>query len=207
MAEQASQSRLGRGLSALLGNDAEDYAALAQGRGSQNLPIELLKPNRFQPRKNFDQEALDELSSSIREKGVLQPLIVRPNDDDSFEIIAGERRWRAAQKAELHEVPVIVKDLSDSEVMEIALIENVQRKDLSPIEEASGYQSLIDQFDYTQEQLSRIIGKSRSHIANSMRLLSLPEKVQELVIDNQLTAGHARTLINSKKPRDRQKKH
>ncbi len=166
--------------------------------GVREVPIEFLKANPFQPRQIFRTGDLDDLTESIREKGILQPIVVRPlpgGVDNTFEIVAGERRWRAAQAAQLHVVPVIVKELSDSESLEIAIIENVQRADLNAVEEAAGYQRLVDQFTYTQEQLSKIIGKSRSHVANTLRLLGLPAPVQALISEGALSAGHARTLI------------
>lgn len=164
------------------------------------VPIEKLKPNPKQPRRHFVQEDLEDLSNSIREKGVLQPLIVRPLPDGNFEIVAGERRWRAAQLARLHELPVLSRDLDDVEVLEIAIIENIQRADLNAIEEAAGYRQLMDSFGHTQEKLATALGKSRSHIANLMRLLSLPEDVLELVKEGKLSAGHARALITSEDP-------
>ncbi len=193
---------LGRGLSALLGDDAEDYAALDKVRSTKELPIEFLKANPDQPRRVFVEAEIDELAASIREKGILQPILVRPLDEgtNDYQIVAGERRWRAAQKAQLHNVPVIVKDLTDREVLEIALIENIQRADLNPIDEAAGYRALLQEFDHTQEELSKVIGKSRSHIANVMRLLSLPDDVQKYVIDGHLSAGHARALVNVDDP-------
>ena len=193
---------LGRGLSALLGDDAEDYAALDKVRSTKELPIEFLKANPDQPRRVFVEAEIDELAASIREKGILQPILVRPLDEgtNDYQIVAGERRWRAAQKAQLHNVPVIVKDLTDREVLEIALIENIQRADLNPIDEAAGYRALLQEFDHTQEELSKVIGKSRSHIANVMRLLSLPDDVQKYVIDGHLSAGHARALVNVDAP-------
>src|SRR5690606_13951999 len=157
--------------------------------------------NRANPRRDFDPEHLDELTSSIREKGVMQPLLVRPSSDPSiFEIIAGERRWRAAQKAGLHEVPVIIRDVDDKEALELAIIENVQRVDLNPLEEAQGYGQLIEQFDYTQQDLAQVIGKSRSHVANTLRLLRLPQDVRDMLARGELTAGHARTLITAEDP-------
>ena len=191
---------LGRGLSALLGDDqppakadAENSAGTSKPRA---LPVAFMKPNQFQPRRKFRDEDLKDLANSIREKGILQPIVVRPTSDpDSFEIVAGERRWRAAQLAKLHEVPVIVREFSDSESLEIAIIENVQRADLNSVEEATAYQELLNCFSYTQEQLSEVIGKSRSHVANTLRLLRLPESVQSLIADGKLSAGHARTLI------------
>ncbi len=190
---------LGRGLSALLGDDTApvapdgDSAAASKPR---TLPVAFLKPNRFQPRRNFSEDELKDLAGSIREKGILQPIVVRPTEaQDSYEIVAGERRWRAAQLAKLHEVPVIIREFTDSESLEIAIVENVQRADLNAIEEAAAYQELMDRFSYTQEQLSDVIGKSRSHIANTLRLMRLPESVQALIIEGKLSAGHGRTLI------------
>ncbi len=199
MAEE-SPSRLGRGLAALIGDDAAfalgDSNAPAP-RGLREVPIEFLRPNPFQPRHTFREEDLADLSNSIREKGILQPIVVRPvaGDQNAFEIVAGERRWRAAQRAQLHQVPIIVKELTDAESLEIAIIENVQRADLNAIEEAAGYDRLAAQFNYTQEQLSKLIGKSRSHVANTLRLLSLPDGVRALIEEGKLTAGHARPLI------------
>jgi ParB family chromosome partitioning protein len=196
---------LGRGLSALLGEgEPAQPTNEAEGGGgtrSRLLPVAFLKPNRFQPRRFFDAGELKELADSIKEKGVLQPILVRPTDArDSFEIVAGERRWRAAQLAKLHEVPVIVRNLSDGESLEIAIIENVQRAGLNAIEEALGYQELISKFTYTQEQLSDVIGKSRSHIANMLRLLKLPDSIKEMITDGRLSAGHARTLVGAPNP-------
>ena len=199
MAEE-SPSRLGRGLAALIGDDAAfalgDAGAPAP-RGVREVPIEFLRANPFQPRHVFREEELVDLANSIREKGILQPIVVRPvqGASDAYEIVAGERRWRAAQKAQLHQVPVIVKELTDAESLEIAIIENVQRADLNAIEEGLGYDRLMQQFQYTQEQLSKLIGKSRSHVANTLRLLGLPQAVRNLVEDGKLSAGHARTLI------------
>jgi len=192
---------LGRGLGALLGDDdldlnsVENLSSLAPAVNAANLvDIELLKPGKFQPRTEFDEEALNSLAESIKEKGVLQPLLVR-RDGIGFEIIAGERRWRASKLAGLDKVPVIEKDLSDKEVLEVALVENLLRENLSAIEEAEGLQRLIDEFSHTQEALSQIIGKSRSHIANTLRLLNLPEAVKLLVKEGRLSAGHARALV------------
>lgn len=195
---------LGRGLSALLGEgepQAANEAADLGGPKSRLLPVAFLKPNRFQPRRFFDAGELKELADSIKEKGVLQPILVRPTDSkDSFEIVAGERRWRAAQLAKLHEVPVIIRQFSDGESLEIAIIENVQRAGLNAIEEALGYQELINKFSYTQEQLADVIGKSRPHIANMIRLLKLPDSIKEMITDGRLSAGHARTLVGSPNP-------
>ena len=163
------------------------------------VPIERIRPNPDQPRRHFDETALDELAASIREKGVIQPLIVRrdPSREGHFEIVAGERRWRASQLAKLHELPVLIREYSDTEVLEVAIIENIQRADLNAIDEAAGYRQLMDRFGHTQEQLASALGKSRSHIANLMRLLSLPDDVQEMLTSGQLTAGHARTLVGN----------
>lgn len=192
---------LGRGLSALIG----DEAAPPRGeppRGARIVPVAFLRPNRFQPRKTFSAEELNDLANSIKEKGVLQPILVRPIKDqpDSFEIVAGERRWRAAQMAKLHDVPVVVRDISDGELLELAIIENVQRADLNAVEEAAAYRQLMEQFSYTQDDVAQQVGKSRSHVANTLRLLKLPETVQSMIRAGQLTAGHARTLIGSSDP-------
>ncbi|MEP4378097.1 MAG: ParB/RepB/Spo0J family partition protein [Alphaproteobacteria bacterium] len=197
MSEPTARPRLGRGLSALLGDDGEDYQELDKAKPSRELPIEQLHPGRFQPRTNFDEEELASLVESIREKGILQPILVRrdPVQADLYEIIAGERRWRAAQRAKLHEVPVIIRELDDKAALEIALIENIQRADLSPIEEAEGYQRLMEHFSHTQDALAKAMGKSRSHIANQLRLLTLPEEVRQMVDRGELTAGHARALV------------
>ncbi len=193
---------LGRGLAALLGDDgSDDYATLDRVRSAKEVPVEQLQPNRFQPRHRFDDEALQSLVNSVREKGILQPILVRRlAAANSYEIIAGERRWRAAQKAQLHQVPIVIKDLNDAEALEVAIIENVQRQDLNAVEEALGYQRLLDEFKYTQEQLASVIGKSRSHIANTLRLLALPKSVRALIEDGSLSAGHGRTLINAENP-------
>ena len=193
----AEKKKLGRGLSALLGEQNEDYAKLDRVRMSKPVAVELLHPGKYQPRHHVDEAAIDALAQSIKEKGVLQPLLVRrhPTDPSAFEIIAGERRWRAAQKAQLHEVPVIIKDFDDQTTLEVALIENVQREDLSAIEEADAFQRLMDEFSHTQDDVARMVGKSRSHIANTLRLLALDAKVKQLVEQGLLSAGHARTLI------------
>lgn len=191
---------LGRGLSALMADvDTTQRGDGGQARGEQVVPIEKIKPNPDQPRRVFPDEALDDLANSIASKGVLQPLIVRPRPDTpgEYEIVAGERRWRAAQRAKLHQLPVIVRDYDDTEVLEVAIIENIQREDLNPVEEAQGFRQLMDKFGHTQEALAEALGKSRSHIANQMRLLHLPESVQDLLRDGKLSAGHARALITS----------
>ena len=191
---------LGRGLSALMSDVATDDSSEAPAkRPDLVVPIERVRPNPDQPRRTFAEDALDELASSIAEKGIIQPLIVRqsPADPDFFEIVAGERRWRAAQRAKLHEIPVLLRDYDDTEVLEIAIIENIQRADLNAIDEAAGYKQLMDRFRHTQEQLSQALGKSRSHIANLMRLLNLPQDVQTQVIEGKLSAGHARALVGN----------
>ena len=197
-------NRLGRGLAALIGDmppiDAPREYPGASG-GQKRLPVDFIIANRDNPRRDFAADQLDELTNSIREKGVMQPLLVRPSEDPNiFEIIAGERRWRAAQRAGLHDVPVIVREVDDKEALELAIIENVQRVDLNPLEEAQGYEQLIDQFSYTQQDLAQVIGKSRSHVANTLRLLKLPKDVREMVSSGDLTAGHARTLITAEDP-------
>lgn len=193
---------LGRGLAALMGDESpvgQSFdAAIATER--QLIPIGYIVSNQQQPRQHFDEEAIVELSASIREKGLLQPILVRKLADDRFEIVAGERRWRASQLAGVHELPVVVKDFNDQEVLEIAIIENVQREDLNPIEEAVGYSRLIKDFDHTQEDVSKIVGKSRSHVANLLRLLTLPKPVVKLIDDGKLSMGHARALIGSRDP-------
>jgi ParB family chromosome partitioning protein len=189
--------RLGRGLAALIGDTGEEMAALSRARGQKRVPVAYLKPNPRNPRTTFAPADLDELTESIREKGVLQPILVRTvaGAADSYEIIAGERRWRAAQRAGLHDVPIIVVEADDKQALELAIIENVQRADLNPLEEAIGYQRLAEEFAYQQADLAKVIGKSRSHVANMLRLLKLPPKARALVGDGQLSAGHARALL------------
>ena len=189
---------LGRGLSALMSDvTAEGNQDDRPRRPDLRVPVERLYPNPNQPRRIFPEESLSELAASIREKGIIQPLIVRPHPDriGDFEIVAGERRWRAAQIALVHELPVIVRSYTDAEVLEVAIIENIQRADLSPLDEAAGYRQLIERFGHTQEQLSTVLGKSRSHIANQMRLLGLPADVQSYLTEGKLSAGHARALV------------
>ena len=195
-ADETPRRNLGRGLSALLGEESEDYAALDRRRATGTVPIEMIHPSPFQTRRRFDESEMEALVESMREKGVLQPILVRrhPETAEAYQIVAGERRWRAAQQARLHEVPVIIKDLADREVLEISLIENIQREDLSALEEAEGYRRLLEEFSRTQEELARVVGKSRSHVANLIRLLALPEPVKELLDSGALTAGHARAL-------------
>ena len=194
---------LGKGLAALigekesLGNDINkpNDVSIQNLRQSDEIPIEFLRPNKNQPRKLFDEEKIDELSQSIKQKGLILPILVKKIDENNYQIIAGERRWRASQKAGLHDVPVIIKNLDDKEILEIALIENMQREDLNPIEEAEGIARLQDEFKYTQEELSNILGKSRPQISNTIRLLKLPQKVKEFVQNKTLSAGHARALV------------
>lgn len=197
MAKEQTKKRLGRGLAALIGDDLAEDNAVETARTYRQVPIEFIEANDRNPRKSFSSDEIDELANSVREKGVLQPIVVRPSPvhEGRFEIVAGERRWRAAQRASLHEVPVLVKDLDDGEALEIAIVENVQRSDLNPIEEAEGYRELISHYDYTQEQLAKVIGKSRSHIANTMRLTNLPDTVIDHLRKGTLTAGHARALL------------
>ncbi len=195
-------ARLGRGLAALIGDMAPIEAPrVAESGGIKRLPVDFVIANRANPRRTFDDSQLEELTNSIREKGVMQPLLVRPSEDPNiFELIAGERRWRAAQRAGLHEVPVIIRDVDDKEALELAIIENVQRADLNPVEEAMGYDQLMDQFGYTQNDLAQVIGKSRSHVANTLRLMKLPDDVRTMLASGNLTAGHARTLITAEDP-------
>lgn len=203
MVDKKNKSRgLGRGLSALMADvNQESTPAQADSprRADMRVPIEQVRPNPEQPRRAFNDDALQELASSIAEKGVIQPIIVRkhPTEYNIFEIVAGERRWRASQIAKQHDIPVLVRDYTDTEVLEVAIIENIQRADLNPIDEGAGYKQLMQKFGHTQEQLSSVLGKSRSHIANAMRLLNLPEGVRSYLADGKLTAGHARALIGN----------
>lgn len=204
----ARPSRLGRGLAALIGDAADEGALLQRSRGQRTVAIELVRANPLNPRKFFTEEELTELTDSVRERGIIQPLVVRPKADmpDVFEIIAGERRWRAAQRAGLHEVPIVVVEVGDKEALELAIIENVQRSDLNPLEEAAGYEQLLDQFGYAQSDLAKVVGKSRSHVANTMRLSKLPEPVKALVMAGELSAGHARALLAVKDPENTARK-
>jgi ParB family chromosome partitioning protein len=197
MAEDAGRSRLGRGLAALIGDVGDEVGAVERARGQRLAPVEFLRPNARNPRKSFDEGELDDLAQSIRERGIIQPILVRnmPGLLDVFEIIAGERRWRAAQRAGLHEVPVILVEANDKDALEIAIVENVQRADLNALEEAAGYEQLMGEFGYTQLDLSKVIGKSRSHVANTLRLMKLPDAVRKSVAEGQLSAGHARALL------------
>jgi ParB family transcriptional regulator, chromosome partitioning protein len=195
---------LGRGLSALIG----DEVAAVKGepiakKDTRTLPVAFLQPGKYQPRKSFDEQPLADLAASVKEKGVLSPILVRPIGPDRYEIVAGERRWRAAQIAKLHDVPVVVRELPDDQALEIAIIENVQRADLNAMEEGAAYQELIAKFGRTQEQVAQQVGKSRSHVANTVRLLQLPEQVQAWVREGKLTAGHARTLLGAADPESR----
>jgi ParB family chromosome partitioning protein len=193
---------LGRGLSSLMG-DTETVQTKNTNVGQETkIPIANLKPSPSQPRRLFNKNSINELADSIKAKGLVQPLVVRPSpsDSNSYEIIAGERRWRAAQIAQLHEVPVVIRNFNDTEALEIAIIENVQRSDLSPIEEAAGYKRLIENHGHTQEDLSGIVGKSRSHIANIIRLLSLPQSIQDMITEGKISSGHARAIMNSAFP-------
>ena len=199
MADDAARSRLGRGLAALIG-DVETQTVERTSRSSRKVPIEFVRANPRNPRKLFADAELTELTDSIRERGIIQPIVVRMRGADSYEIIAGERRWRAAQRAGLHEVPVVVLDASDAEALELAIIENVQRTDLNPLEEATGYQVLAAEFNHSQDEIARIVGKSRSHVANTLRLLRLPDAVKAYINAGKLSAGHARALINQPDP-------
>jgi ParB family transcriptional regulator, chromosome partitioning protein len=194
-------SSLGRGLSSLLGEVAQEapVAGGAARSGVQMLPVASMEPHPSQPRRHFEEEALAELAASIQARGLIQPIVVRPNGH-RYQIVAGERRWRAAQKARLHEVPVIVRELDEAETLEIAIVENIQRQDLNAIEEAEAYRKLIDDYGHTQEAVGKLVHKSRSHIANLLRLLDLPQKVRELVVTGALSMGHARALILAKDP-------
>ena len=197
--KNTSRKALGRGLSALMADiePAKTTETSEVAKGMMSVPIDSIEPNPDQPRKKFLKDDLDDLAGSIVEKGIIQPLIVRKTDNknDTYQIVAGERRWRAAQIARIHSIPVIVREFNDLEVLEVAIIENIQRSDLNPIDEARGYQQLMSRFSHTQEKLSKVLGKSRSHIANLLRLLTLPEDVQRMLSDNIISIGHARALI------------
>src|SRR5689334_428801 len=201
MAEEA-RSRLGRGLASLIGDVGREAAHMERPRAHRKVPIEFLKPNPRNPRRDFADAELRELADSIKQHGVIQPIVVRPlrGAQDRFEIIAGERRWRASQAAGLHEVPIVPVDVSDSDALEIAIVENVQREDLNAMEEAQGYHALASEFNRSQEDIAKIVGKSRSHVANTMRLTKLPAEVQAFIALGQLSAGHARALIGVPDP-------
>jgi ParB family chromosome partitioning protein len=203
MSDDLSRKRLGRGLAALIGEiEAPETAAPKPAVGAdRKVPIEFIGPNPRNPRRSFGEAELVDLAQSIREHGVVQPVIVRPaKEAGRFELIAGERRWRASQRAGLAEIPVIIRDVSDRVALELAIIENVQRADLNPLEEAQGYQQLVDEHDYTQADLANVIGKSRSHVANTLRLLKLPDVIRDMLSEGQLSAGHARTLVTAADP-------
>ena len=208
MTEDNSKKRLGRGLAALIGELDQPAPAVreaSEARSDRRIPIEHIRANPSNPRRHFNEEELADLTRSITEHGIVQPILVRPVRGGDlggakFEIIAGERRWRAAQRAGLHEVPVILRNVEDKQALELAIIENVQRSDLNAIEEAQGYQQLIDEYDYSQNELATVIGKSRSHVANTLRLMKLPESVRVMVSEGVLSAGHARTLVTAAAP-------
>ncbi|TWG50094.1 ParB/RepB/Spo0J family partition protein [Aminobacter sp. J44] len=202
MSEDPSRRRLGRGLAALIGEMDKPVEQVTAPRiGADNkVPIEFVHPNPRNPRRSFAEEELSDLAQSIREHGVVQPVVVRTATGGRYEIIAGERRWRAAQLAGLAEIPVIIREVDDRVALELAIIENVQRSDLNPVEEALGYQQLIDEHNYTQADLGQVIGKSRSHVANTLRLLKLPNEVRQMLVDGVLSAGHARTLVTAEDP-------
>ena len=185
---------LGKGLSALMGDTPPEN--IQTKSSSEKIPIHFIYANPSQPRKNFNEELLNELSESIKEQGIIQPILVRKKSEDKYEIVAGERRWRAAQLAQIHEVPVIILNIDDKKSLEFAILENIQRSDLNGIEEALGYDNLVRKFGYSQETLSKILGKSRSHIANTLRLAGLPDEIKKMISDGLLTAGHARCLVN-----------
>lgn len=191
MAVSAQKKRLGRSLASLIGEGADGLA----GADQRTVPLSALRAGRYNPRRDFSDTQLDELAASIRERGLVQPLVVRPIGGETYEIVAGERRWRAAQRANLHEVPAVVRALSDQEATEIAIIENVQREDLNAVEEGEGYRALMKGHGYRQEDLAKVIGKSRSHLANTLRLLKLPRAVQDLLRSGDISAGHARALV------------
>ena len=203
-----SKKGLGRGLSSLMGESATEELQSQSTSGDLKIAISKLRPSSIQPRRLFDKNSINELAESIKSKGIVQPILVRPSksEEGEYEIIAGERRWRAAQIAQLHELPAVVKNLDDVEALEMAIIENVQRADLSPIEEAAGYKKLMEQYNHTQEALAPIVGKSRSHIANIIRLLNLPASIQDMISQGIITSGHARAIMNSAFPEELAKK-
>jgi ParB family chromosome partitioning protein len=203
MADDAARSRLGRGLAALMGDVGAEAKSHEHGARSQRkVPIEHVRANPRNPRKLFSDAELNELADSIKERGIIQPIVVRASAAETYEIIAGERRWRAAQRANLHEVPIVVLDVTDGEALELAIIENVQRADLNPLEEATGYQSLANEYNHSQEDIAKIVGKSRSHVANTMRLLMLSDRVKAYINAGKLTAGHARMLVGQPNAED-----
>jgi ParB family chromosome partitioning protein len=196
MAEDAARSRLGRGLAALIGDVGTESSA-ERPRGQRRVATTSLRPNARNPRRNFSEDELDELTASLRERGMIQPIVARPvrGAPDAFEIIAGERRWRAAQRAGLHEVPVVILEATDEESLQLAIIENVQRSDLNPLEEAEGYRALMEDYSHTQDDIAKMVGKSRSHVANTLRLLKLPPSIRAYIFKGKLDAGHARMLV------------
>jgi ParB family chromosome partitioning protein len=194
--------RLGRGLAALIGDDEAAAPVSPDTPGFKQLAIDLISANPKNPRRSFPEADIESLAQSLREKGLIQPLLVRPLHNGTFQIVAGERRWRAAQRAGLHDVPAIVRELDDKDTLELAIVENVQRSDLTPLEEAQAYRMLMDEFSYTQQQLAESIGKSRSHIANTLRLMSLPDSVKEHIEQGTLSAGHARALVATENPQE-----
>ncbi len=200
MAQEAIRPRLGRGLAALIGDAGNEDNVVERARGQRKVPVEFLRPNPRNPRKTFHETDIHFLAESIRLRGIIQPIVVRPLGPDAYEIIAGERRWRAAQKAGLHEVPIAVVEADDKTSLEFAIIENVQRTDLNPMEEAAGYLRLINEFGYVQGDLGAALGKSRSYVANTIRLVNLPPEVQDMVREGKLSAGHARALLPAKDP-------
>jgi ParB family chromosome partitioning protein len=202
MSDEISRNRLGRGLAALLGDVGAEATAEKRLKSQRRVPIEFLRPSPMNPRIHFNDAELDELAQSIRERDIIQPIVVRgvPGVPDAFEIIAGERRWRGAQRAGLHDVPVVIVEADDKQALELAIIENVQRADLNALEEAKGYEALIAQYQYTQSDLSQILGKSRSHVANTLRLARLPEGVKQKLSTGALSAGHARALLSVSDP-------
>jgi ParB family chromosome partitioning protein len=202
LAEEAARSRLGRGLAALIGDVGEETAVIERDRSQRRVPLEFLRPNPRNPRRTYSEAELGELAASIRERGIIQPILVRAvrGAADAFEIIAGERRWRAAQRAGVHEVPIVLLEASDREALELAIIENVQRTDLNPLEEAMGYQALADEFGHGQDDIAKIVGKSRAHVANTLRLLKLPDAVKKYLSEGKISAGHARALLGQTDP-------
>ena len=196
MAEDVARSRLGRGLAALIGDVGTESSA-ERPRGQRRAATSSLRPNARNPRRNFSEAELDELTASLRERGMIQPIVARPvrGAPDAFEIIAGERRWRAAQRAGLHEVPVVILEATDQEALQLAIIENVQRADLNPLEEAEGYRALVEDYSHTQDDIAKMVGKSRSHVANTLRLLKLPPSIRGYIFKGKLDAGHARMLV------------
>ena len=202
MVLNTNKKGLGRGLSSLMGDTDTQHSRTPASSSETTISIAKLRPSPLQPRRIFDKSSINELAESIKSKGLVQPILVRPSNanEGEYEIIAGERRWRAAQVAQLHEIPAVIRNLNDTESLEIAIIENVQRSDLSPIEEAAGYKKLMESYNHTQEQLSEVVGKSRSHIANIIRLLSLPQSIQDMISQGSISSGHARAIMSSAFP-------